>query len=141
MSTIKESYLLNDVATMHGHLKVGLVPAGPGVTATADGLTTGLIPDGSSVYAITSSVATKQISLPAAVVGTIIRLDIGATGCELISVVSGDTVNNVDVGATNEAALVATTSYTCYCTAANTWIMQGLTLLGAVETRVTPDAR
>jgi len=111
------------------------------VTATADGLTTGLIPATAQNVEITSDDATKQVSLPAAVDGKELRLRVIATGCELISAVATDKVNNVVVGATNEAALVAGTLYTLrYVAATDNWVMTGLTALGAVETPVVPDA-
>lgn len=112
------------------------------VTATADGLTTGLIPATAQHVEVTSDDATKQVSLPAATNGKVITIRVIATGCELISAVAGDKVNNVVVGATNEAALVAGTLYRLqYVEATENWIMQGLTALGAVETAVIPDAR
>ena len=111
------------------------------VTATVDGLTTGLIPATASVVEVTSDTATKQISLPAAVDGKKLRIHVAATGCELISAVAADKVNNVVVGATNEAALVAGTTYELrYVLSAQNWVMTGLTALGAVETPVIPDA-
>jgi hypothetical protein len=73
--------------------------------------------------------------------GKELRLHCAATGCELISAVAGDKVNNVVVGATNEAALVAGTVYTLrYVASTTNWVMTGLTALGAVETPVIPDA-
>lgn len=109
------------------------------VTATVGGGTTGLIPVGSSFATVTSDDANKQISLPAGTVGDVIRIYVGTNGCELIAVTAGDKVNNVIVGATNEAALVATTTYTCRYVGTNTWLMSGQTFLGAVETAVIPD--
>lgn len=111
------------------------------VTATADGLTTGLIPATAQHVEVTSDTATKQVSLPAATNGKRLTIRVIATGCELISAVAGDKVNNVVVGATNEAALVAGTLYSLqYVEATENWIMTGLTALGAVETPVIPDA-
>ena len=57
------------------------------VIATADGLTTGLIPATAEHVTVTSSVATKQISLPAAVAGKRIRITGPVNGCDLISAV------------------------------------------------------
>lgn len=110
------------------------------VTATVDGLTTGLIPATAQHVEVTSDTATKQISLPAATNGKKLTIRVIATGCELISAVATDKVNNVVVGATNEAALVAGTLYTLqYVEAVDNWVMTGLTALGAVETPVVPD--
>lgn len=110
------------------------------VTATADGLTTGLIPATANYVVVTSDNADKQISLPAATVGK--EMDIYVTGaaCELISAVAAHKVNNVVVGATNEAALVQDALYHCKYVATNTWIVTGETKLGARIAAIVPDA-
>jgi len=89
---------------------------------------------------VTSDDANKQIKLPAATVGDRIRILVGATGCELISAVAGHKVNDVVVGATNEAALVATSLYDCQYVATNLWVVIGYTKLGAVAAALVPDA-
>ena len=111
------------------------------VVATADGLTTGLIPATAHYAQVTSSVATKQVSLPAAVDGKHLYIMCFTNGCELISAVAADKVNDVVVGATNEGALVANTLYSLtYTNDDGNWVMTGLDKLGAVETPVVPDA-
>ena len=110
------------------------------VIATADGLTTGLIVATAQFVTVTSSVATKQISLPAAIAGKKLTIVGPTNGCELISVVAGDKVNTVVVGATNEAALVAGTVYTLIYDGTDNWVMTGIDALGAVETPVVPNA-
>ena len=114
--------------------------ASDAVTATTGGGTTGLIPAGVSFVSVVSDSADKQISLPAATVGDRILLLIGATGCELISAVAAHKVNDVTVGATNEAALTATNLYDCHYVATNTWVVVGYTKLGAVQAALVPDA-
>ena len=109
------------------------------VTATTGGGTTGLIPAGAKNVAVTSDSADKQISLPAASVGDEIWILVGATGCELISAVAAHKVNNVTVGATNEAALTAENLYMCKYVATNTWVVVGFTKLGAVQSALVPD--
>jgi len=116
------------------------VRADNAVTATTDGTGTGLIPAGASFCTVTSDDANKQIALPVASVGDEIWIQVGATGCELISSVAAHKVNNVVVGATNELALVATSSYRCKYVATNTWIVRGFTNQGADEAALTPDA-
>lgn len=101
------------------------------VTATTGGGTTGLIPADQSFVTVTSDDANKQISLPAAAVGDVIRIQMGATGCELISAVAAHKVNNVTVGATNELALAANALYICEYVSANNWTVHGYTNLGA----------
>lgn len=109
------------------------------IVATDDGLTTAIISPLASFVTVTSSNANKQISLPLAVGGKIIRILGPTNGCELISVVTGDKVNTVVVGATNEAALVAGTLYTLRYNGTDNWVMTGLDALGAVETPVVPN--
>jgi hypothetical protein len=110
------------------------------VVAIAGGGTTGLITATSEYVTVTSDGATKAVSLPAAVAGKRMKIVVPSTGCELISVVAGDKVNNVVVGATNEAALVAGTVYSLEYDGTDNWVMTGLTALGAVESPVVPDA-
>ena len=104
------------------------------VTATADGLTTGLISATSEYVTVTSDDATKQVSLPAAVAGKKMKITVPATGCELISAVAGDKINGVVVGATNEAALTAGNVYNLEYDGTDNWIMTS-------EATVVPDAR
>lgn len=115
-------------------------PTSVSVTATTGGGTTGLIPATANFVTVTSDSANKQISLPAASVGKMLTIKVGSTGCELISAVAAHTLNNVLIGATNEAALTANNTYFLQYVAANTWIMTGWTNLGAVQTAVVPDA-
>lgn len=110
------------------------------VTATTGGGTTGLIPAGTKFCTVTSDSADKQISLPAATIGDRIRILVGATGCELISAVAAHKVNDVTVGATNEAALTAENLYDCQYVAVNTWVVIGYTKLGAVQAALVPDS-
>jgi len=110
------------------------------VTATTGGATTGLITATSSFVTVTSDSADKQISLPAGTVGQEIRILLGTTGCELISAVAADKVNEVTVGATNELALTAEALYRCQYTKSGFWIVTGLTKLGAAQAALVPDA-
>ena len=116
-------------------------PTNIGVTATADGTGTALIPATANFVTVTCDDANKQISLPAAAIGKQLNIKVGATGVELISAVATHKVNNVVVGATNEAALTAGNTYNLQYVAADTWLLTGLTTLGAVQTAIIPDAR
>lgn len=110
------------------------------VTPTVGGATTGLIPAGSSFITVVNGAdANSQISLPAGYIGQVLRILIGTTGCELISVVAADKVNEVVVGATNELALTAEALYTCVYTKSGFWIVTGLTKLGAAQAALVPD--
>jgi predicted RecA/RadA family phage recombinase len=111
------------------------------VTSTTGGATTGLIPAGASYVTVTSDNADKQISLPAGFIGQVLRILVGTTACELISVVAADKINEVVVGATNELALTAEALYTCVYTKSGFWIVTGLTKLGAAQAALVPDAR
>lgn len=114
------------------------------VTATADGLTTGLIPRDASFVSVTAGGdANAIITLPAGdadLVGMSIRGAIGATGCEIRTPdASGATINNLDSDGTKEYALPANTTFWAQLVAANTWIVMHWTNLGAVAAAVVPD--
>jgi hypothetical protein len=121
---------------------VGYFQAGgnAAVTATVGGGTTGLIPAGASFVTVTCDHADKSISLPAGVVGDVIRILMPGTGCELISAVAADKVNEVVVGATNELALIADALYTFVYTKSGYWIATGETKAGARINPLVPDA-
>lgn len=120
---------------------VGVVGASQSVTPTVGGGTTGLITAGSRfVTVINGADANSQISLPAGTVSDQIRILVGTTGCELISAVAADKVNEVVVGATNELALTAEALYLCQYTKSGFWIVTGLTKLGAAQAALVPDA-
>jgi hypothetical protein len=110
------------------------------VVATAGGGTTGLIPANASYVSITSSVATKAVSLPAAIAGKEIRLFCAANGCEVVSAVAGDKLNTVVIGATNEAPLTALTLYTLVYDGVDNWVCTGADADGAVEAPIVPNS-
>ena len=111
------------------------------VTATSDGLTTGLIGAGSRYVTATSASANDIVTLPAATVGNIITMYVGANGCE-VRTPSGSNVkiNNVDSDGTNEAAIPATSLCTFTCVSSTEWILEAVDELGAVITAIVPDA-
>lgn len=120
-------------------------PVHESLTATGDGLTTGLIPAGAdavTVAAVTTD-ANDIITLPAIAsvpLGKSITIVVGATGCELRTpATSGTTINNVDSDGTQEAALVATNHYICTKTTATGWVLRGFTNLGADVAAIVPD--
>ena len=115
-----------------------VVPA-TAVTATSDGLTTGLIPATARHISITSANANNIIKLPAPVVGTQIRGFVGANGCEVRAVGTSITVNDVIVSATNEAAVPADTMVEFTCVSSTQWLLHATTKLGAVLTAIIPD--
>lgn len=109
-------------------------------TATGDGLTTGLITQGTKNVTVTSASADNIVNLPAAVVGDVINLIVGANGCELRSVTAADKVNDVTVGTTNELALAADSTFRCEYISANTWIVRGFSKAGADLSTLTPHS-
>jgi hypothetical protein len=110
------------------------------VVATSDGLTTGLIPSGTSFVTVTSDSAAKVVVLPTAVIGNIIHITVPATGCELQTLAAtSDTINTVDCSGANELALVAASIYKLVCTKAATWVATGASDVGALEDSLTPD--
>lgn len=94
-------------------------------TATADGLTTGLIAAGSTFVTVTSDSATKFVTLPAitaATVGQTIDIYVGATGYELVTPASSNnTINTVDSDQTNQLDVAANTLLRCIQITATGW--------------------
>jgi len=124
-----------------GQMRGGQASVLQSVTPTVGGATTGLITAGSRfVTVINGADANSQISLPAGTVGDEIKILVGTTGCELISAVAADKVNEVTVGATNELALTAEALYICRYTKSGFWIVVGRTKLGADQAALVPDA-
>jgi hypothetical protein len=93
------------------------------VTATADGLTTGIIPAGTSWATVTSANADHIVTLPAPVVGNVIRLKNGATGYELRSSTPASIAINGGTGASAESAVIANQLLEARCTSATTWVI------------------
>jgi len=112
------------------------------VTATADGLTTGLITTGKTHIAITCDTATKQVTLPAALAGMTMHLSIAATGCEIITPASSnETINGVDAdGGTYELAMPANSYICAECVVDGQWVAHGWAL-ATPQTQLTlvPD--
>ena len=112
------------------------------VTATSDGLTTGLISDTARNIAVTSAGATDIITTPAPVVGKVITGYVGANGCEIRTIASSSVkINGVDSdGTTNEAAIPSTTFFKLTCVEADAWILEATTELGVAIVGIVPDA-
>lgn len=114
------------------------------VTATADGLTTGLLTtaDFGRMLTVTSASANNIVVLPAAgaaFIGGTIEMWVGATGFELRADGTAATINGLDCKTTNEAAIPATHRVRATLVAAETWLLEGDTELGARVT-IVPDA-
>ena len=112
------------------------------VTATVDGLTTGIIPAGARYVTATAGAdANSIVTLPTPVVGNIITMYIGTTGCEVRTVAASNVkINDVDSDGTNEVAIPAQTLCTFTCVSATEWTLEATTKLGATLTALLPDA-
>lgn len=113
-------------------------------TATADGLTTGLLTGADQFVTVTSANADHIVALPLSTsvpVGTVIRGWVGANGFELrVSAAEAATATINGVTTSVEAAIPATTFFTVTKVASLTWILTAVTELGAVITAIVPDA-
>jgi len=98
---------------------------------------------GTTNVVVTSAAATKQVSLPASsadLIGTVILIWVGANGFELTTPASSNaTINNVDADGTNQADIAANTLSRLTLVAADKWLLESLTALGAVATAIVPD--
>lgn len=111
------------------------------VTATADGLTTGLILEGETFVTVTSDSATKFVTLPAisaATVGQSLDIYVGATGYELVTPASSNnTINTVDGDQTNQLDVAANTLLRLVQVTATGWI--AYQIAATTITVVAPD--
>lgn len=111
------------------------------VTATADGLTTGLLTtaDFGRFLNVTSANANNIVMLPAAgadYIGGTIEIWVGANGFEVRAFGTAATINGLDCKTTNEMAIAATHRVRFTLVAAETWLAEGDTELGARVTLV-----
>ena len=111
------------------------------VTATADGLTTGLLTtaDFGRFLTVTSADADHILMLPAAgaaFIGGTIEMWVSATGFEVRANGTAATINGLDCKTTNEMAIAATHRVRFTLVAAETWLAEGDTELGARVTLV-----
>ncbi len=90
-------------------------------TATADGLTTGIIAPGATHVTVTSASADNIIVLPAPVVGKQIVIDVGATGFELRSSAPDTIAINGGTGSAAESAIAANSTIIAICISATAW--------------------
>jgi len=113
------------------------------VTATSDGLTTGLINSGSQNITITSSSADYIVALPtsgATTIGTRITGIVTANGCEMrVAVAQMGSVYINGVTTNVEAAIPANSSFEVNCIDATHWILKVWDANGVYSAPV-PDA-
>src|SRR5688572_882201 len=114
-----------DVTSVSTSAVLGGEFSGPvAVTATSDGLTTGIIPASANVVQITSGNANHIVVLPAPVIGKKIKLiNVSGTGFELRSSSPTTISINGGSGADAESALASTALLIhCECISATQWI-------------------
>lgn len=108
------------------------------VTATVDGLTTGIIPDGASSVAVTSSANTKLVTLPTPTPGTKLKIYNASNGYKLQSSnLTTVKINNVADGA-KVLAVTATDLLFAECVSATEWFIWKIDHLGAPATAGVP---
>jgi len=94
-------------------------------TGTDDGLTTGLVPEYATFVTVTSSAATKAVTLPtisSETVGKTVDLYVGSNGYELLTpATSGNTINTVDSDGTNQLDVAANTLLRCTQVSSTGW--------------------
>lgn len=114
------------------------------VTATADGLTTGLLAKGDKNITVSSASANNIVCLPttaAADIGTVITGQVGANGFELRPIAAQAAsvyINNVTTNV--EAAVPANSSFEIRCLDATHWILKCWDAVGETLTAIIPDA-
>ena len=91
------------------------------ITATADGLTTGIIPAGVTHAVVTCSVNTKLTTLPAPVPGLMVAIVMTANGGKLRSSAPATIKINGGSGAAASSAIVANTEVVAICMSATAW--------------------
>ena len=110
------------------------------VTATSDGLTTGIIADAGMLQfvSVTSANANNIVVLPTPTPGTIVILRNGGTGYELRTSAPSTIAINGGSGAAAESAIAASTMVIAVCTTATTW--QAISLVGTTLAAVEAAA-
>jgi trimeric autotransporter adhesin len=110
------------------------------VTATADGLTTGLISVTARHVTITSANASHIATLPASVVGKEITGFVGSNGCLIqTTAASNITINGVDSDGTSSFTLAANTYFVARCVSATAWLVYTQNTAGAFPTANIAD--
>ena len=103
------------------------------VTATSDGLTTGVIPAGTRHATVTSGNAAHIVLLPPPVPGTVCFVSVTANGCEVRTgtTAGADGSGTISLGGNtassgHETALAANMTLMCVCTSTTSWV--GITI-------------
>ena len=118
LATVGETLSVTGATTQ----TVGCQSAAVARTATADGLTTGIVADGTTYVEVTSASADNIIVLPTPTPGNIVWLYCAANGYELRSDTPASVAINGGTGAGAESAIAAGSLVRCVCTSATTWV-------------------
>ena len=112
------------------------------ITATADGLTTGIVPEDALFCTVTSAAAANIVTLPTGTIGDPLVLQVTANGCELRTP-SGSSadINDIDCDVTNELAIPADTTVVLNYVADDKWIARAWSKVGAALATLLPDAQ
>lgn len=100
------------------------------ITATSDGLTTGIIANGNVFAAVTSASANNIVTLPAAVPGTTVWLNVTTNGYKLQTTSPTTIAINGGTGAGAKSAVGANIFLKLTCNSATTWISESFTTAG-----------
>lgn len=109
---------------------VGIQSAAVARTSTSDGLTTGLIADGTTYVTVTSSSADNIITLPTPTPGNVVWLAVVSNGYELRSDTPASVAINGGSASNAESAVGANVLVRCVCTSATTWICNTFSSIG-----------
>jgi hypothetical protein len=101
---------------------ISLISNSEARTATADGLTTGIISDTTDWVTVTSANADHIITLPTPTPGRVVRMrNTGGSGFELRSSAPATVAINGGTGAAAESAIAANSLVQCVCCTATQW--------------------
>lgn len=114
------SGLTSSVAELNA---VKVSSASAAVTATSDGLTTGIIADGKllNYVAVTSSSANNMVTLPSPNPGVMCWINVGANGFKLRSSAPSTVAINGGSGAAAVSAIAASSTILAICISATAW--------------------
>ena len=128
---------IKSVGSSNALTRAGEKIAPSAITATVDGLTTGLITDSMGFVVVTSGNAAHIITLPAAVPGITIEGWISTTGVVMRTPAASNVkINNVDADGTNSLTIAVGETFRAICVATTEWKVQRWTIAGAAAAAV-----
>jgi hypothetical protein len=118
------------IATVDG---ISLIANTEARTATADGLTTGIISNTTDFVVVTSADANHIITLPTPTPGRVVRIRNAGTGYELRSSDPATIAINGGAGAGAESAIAANVLVMAVCDTATPWVCTSFSTAGVVS--------